>query len=357
MVNPIAWHITLFGLNIFIHWYGIIIAAGLLLAILLAMHHTKREGKNPDNILDLALIIIPMAVVCARIYYVLFNWNQVYAGQPFWHVFAIWEGGLAIYGGVIGGFLGVLIYNKFVNKEFGLLNLLDIGAPSLILGQAIGRWGNFFNQEAYGAAVANPSWQWFPASVYIQNPYVNGVQQPAPGWYMATFFYESMWNFLVFAFLFFYLKNYKKRKPGDVFWYYLLLYGIGRAVIEGLRTDSLYLLNSGIRVSQLLSILLVIASACVLLAPLAKRLYAEHRERLATAEDVPLDESLKLTVDQPEEDEEPQQDQGKEKAQAEEKAGEVQEAQKPKRARKAKAAQEPAGDQPETSENEEKKEG
>jgi phosphatidylglycerol:prolipoprotein diacylglycerol transferase len=331
MVNPIAWHITLFGLNIFIHWYGIIIAAGLLLAILLAMYHTKREGKNPDNILDLALIIIPLAVICARIYYVLFNWNEVYAGRPFWHVFAIWEGGLAIYGGVIGGFLGILIYNKFVNKQFGLLNLLDIGAPSLILGQAIGRWGNFFNQEAYGAAVTNPSWQWFPASVFIQNPYVNGVQQAAPGWYMATFFYESIWDFLIFAFLFFYFKNFKKRKPGNIFWFYLLLYGIGRSIIEGLRTDSLYIPGTEVRVSQLLSILLVIGSACVLLAPLAKKLYANYRERLANAEEVPLDESLKLTLDQPEEpEEEPQQ---------------------------VKTTQAPAEEQPKVPEKEDKKEG
>jgi phosphatidylglycerol---prolipoprotein diacylglyceryl transferase len=167
MVNPIAWHFTLFGLNISIHWYGIIIAVGLLLAILLAMYHAKREGHNPDSILDLALLIIPMAVIFARIYYVVFNWNPVYAGQPFWHVFAIWEGGLAIYGGVIGGFLGVLIYAKLINKKIGFVNLLDIAAPSLILAQAIGRWGNFVNQEAYGYAVNNPSWQWFPAAVKI----------------------------------------------------------------------------------------------------------------------------------------------------------------------------------------------
>jgi phosphatidylglycerol---prolipoprotein diacylglyceryl transferase len=291
--SGVALQFSLFGTSISIHWYGIIIAVGLLLAILLAMYHTKREGHNPDSILDMALIIIPLAVIFARLYYVVFNWD-IYAGKPFWHVFAIWEGGLGIYGGVIGGFLGVLLYAKLINKKIGFVNLLDIAAPSLILGQAIGRWGNFLNQEAYGYAVNNPAWQWFPASVYITSPKILGQQE---GWYMATFFYESMWSVLVFAFLFFYFKNYKKRKPGDIFWFYLLLYGIGRAVIEGLRTDSLYIPGTGIRASQWLSVLLVAVSACVLLSPLVKEVFAEMKKRRLADGSVPLDDSLKLTVD------------------------------------------------------------
>jgi len=290
----VALQFSLFNMNISIHWYGILIAGGLLLAILLAMYHAKREGHNPDSILDLALIIIPLAVIFARIYYVVFNWNLDYAGKPFWHVFAVWEGGLGIYGGVIGGFLGVLLYSKLINKKIPFINLLDILAPSLILGQAIGRWGNFLNQEAYGYAVTNPAWQWFPASVYITVPKIAGQQ---PGWYMATFFYESMWSFLIFAFLFFYFRNYKKRKPGDIFWFYLLLYGIGRAVIEGFRTDSLYIPGTSIRVSQWLSILLVIASACVLLLPLVKEVIAEVKNRRLATENVQLDDSLKLKTD------------------------------------------------------------
>ena len=272
---------TIFGYSI--HWYGIIIATGMLLGILLAMYHTKREGYNPDNILDMALIIVPLAVIFARIYYVVFQWNTVYSAGPFWKVFAIWEGGMAIYGGVIGGFIGVLIYWALVNKkQIKLFTLLDLVAPSLILGQAIGRWGNFVNQEAYGAIIDNPAWQWFPAAVYIQ----------ADGQYhMATFFYESMWNFLVFAFLFFYFKNSKTRKPGNVFWFYLLLYGVGRVVIEGLRTDSLYLGESDVRVSQWLSGILVVASAIALLAPVVKKYLEKRRqEELST----PLDDSLKL---------------------------------------------------------------
>ncbi len=276
---------TIFGYSI--HWYGIIIATGMLLGILLAMYHTKREGYNPDNILDMALIIVPLAVIFARIYYVIFQWDAVYAPpSPFWKVFAIWEGGMAIYGGVIGGFIGVLIYWAFVNKkQIKLYSLLDILAPSLILGQAIGRWGNFVNQEAYGAIIDNPAWQWFPAAVFIQ----------ADGQYhMATFFYESMWNFLVFAFLFFYFKNSKTRREGNVFWFYLLLYGIGRLVIEGLRTDSLYLGDSDVRVSQWLSGILVVASGFMLLYPFVKKTIDKHKQDdLST----PLDDSLKLISD------------------------------------------------------------
>lgn len=319
MVNPVALHFNLFGADIFIRWYGVIIAGGLLLAILLAMYHAKREGHNPDTMLDLALIIIPLAVVCARIYYVIFQWNDVYSQLPFWKVFAIWEGGLAIYGGVIGGFLGIWIYSRFVNRKAGFANLLDLVAPSLILGQAIGRWGNFVNQEAFGYAVTDPAWQWFPAAVQIHN---TGNPDLLPGWYMATFFYESMWNLLVFAFLFFLFKNYKRRRPGDVFWFYLLLYGIGRAAIEGLRTDSLYIHGTSIRASQVLSIVLAVVALCGLfrrqLAPVFmpllrpvgaafKKLVAaivqglDFRARREEAEKRPLDESLKLTAELKEE--------------------------------------------------------
>jgi phosphatidylglycerol:prolipoprotein diacylglycerol transferase len=249
------------------------------------MYHTKREGHDPDSILDLALVIVPLAVIFARIYYVVFEWDAIYAPpSPFWKVFAIWEGGLAIYGGVIGGFLGILIYWKYIGKKkISVYQLLDIVAPSLILGQAIGRWGNFVNQEAYGAIIDNPAWQWFPAAVFIQ-----ADQQ----YHMATFFYESIWNFLVFAFLFFYFKNSKTRRPGNVFWFYPLLYGIGRAVIEGMRLDSLYLGDA--RVSQWLSVLLAVVSAAVLLAPHVMAFVRKRRETDAHAQ---LDDSLKLIPD------------------------------------------------------------
>jgi phosphatidylglycerol---prolipoprotein diacylglyceryl transferase len=330
MINPIAFQV--FGHDI--RWYGIIIAIGLLLGILLAMYHAKREGQDPDSILDLALIVVPMAVIFARIYYVVFQWNQIYANLPFWHVFAIWEGGLAIYGAVIGGLLGAWIYARFVNKKIKLAPLLDILAPSLILGQAIGRWGNFVNQEAYGRVITNPSWQWFPAAVYITNPQIQGQQT---GWYMATFFYESIWNFIVFAFLYFYFKNNKNRKAGNVFWFYLLLYGFGRLIIEGLRTDSLYLAGD-IRISQWLSGVIMVVAVCGLfwdkLSPVVmpvlrpignafkklgqiiknffvnigmavNKFFADMQARREAEEEVPLDESLRLRVELPEEEETP----------------------------------------------------
>lgn len=287
MINPIAVQFNLFGINISIHWYGVIIAVGLLLAILLAMYHAKREGHNPDMMLDIALIIVPLAVIFARAYYVVFEWeNQFAPPMPFWHVFEIWKGGLAIYGGVIGGFIGILLYWAFINKKkIKLLSLLDLVAPSLILGQAIGRWGNFINQEAFGNIIDNPAWQWFPAAVFIQ----------ADGqFHMATFFYESMWNFLTFAFLFFYYKNSKTRKPGSIFWFYLLLYGIGRAVIEGLRTDSLYLGDSDVRVSQWLSVLLAVGALVGLLWPMIVKLVNTAKKTKEEAETKPLDDSLKL---------------------------------------------------------------
>ncbi len=286
MIDPIALQFSLFGLDISIHWYGIIIAVGMLLAIVLAMYRAKRREIDPDSILDLALLVIPLSIIFARLYYVTFMWNEIYANGPFWKVFAVWEGGMAIYGGVIGGFLGVWVYT-LLNRKVKLMTWADLLAPCLILGQAIGRWGNFVNQEAYGYAITNPAWQWFPAAVFIsadtQNPY-----------HMATFFYESMWNFLVFAFLLVYDAKVKHKKTGDIFWFYLLLYGIGRFVIEGLRTDSLYLGGSDIRISQLLSGILVAAAAIVLVTIH----FFQGRKPKEPKPLAPLDESLKLMRDE-----------------------------------------------------------
>ena len=275
MIDPIALRIPLLGNTISIHWYGVIIAVGLLLAILLASYHAKREGHNPDIILDMALIVVPLAVLGARLYYVAFAWD-FYSGGPLWKIFAVWEGGLAIYGAVIGGLIGVFIYTRF-NRKIRFMELLDILSPSLILGQAIGRWGNFVNQEAYGTVINDPSWQWFPAAVFIQND----LQ-----FHMATFFYESMWNFIVFIVLVVYFKAAKKRVNGNVFWLYLLLYGIGRVVIEGLRTDSLML--GTLRISQILSGVLIVAALAMLIANAIRR---RKREEVT----VELDDSLRLT--------------------------------------------------------------
>ena len=244
MVNPVAFSI----LGKDIYWYGIIIASAVLIGAYLSMREAKRLNYNPELILDFVLLALPLAIIGARTYYVIFSW-QNYAGD--WKsIIAIWEGGLAVYGGIIGGTIAALIFCKWKKVHFA--DLADMIAPSLILGQAIGRWGNFFNQEAYGRGIINKVWQWFPAAVYIE------ADQK---WHMATFFYESSWDFLTFLFLMYYRKRRKVR--GNVFLAYLILYSIGRIVIEGLRTDSLML--GPLRVSQWLSGILIISASILIL--------------------------------------------------------------------------------------------
>lgn len=228
---------SIFGLDI--KFYGIIIGLGMLLGIIVAMKNAKFRNISSDDIITLALFVLPLAVIGARLYYVIFSSNS----YTFWEIFAIWEGGLAIYGGVIGGAIGVALFCIIKKKNF--FDIADIAVPSLILGQAIGRWGNFFNQEAFGYEVLNKSLQWFPFSVYIES---TGT------WHLATFFYESMLNFAIFVGLFFLLRKVKIR--GITMCSYFILYGFVRFFIEGLRTDSLYI--GPLRVSQLLSLLLVI---------------------------------------------------------------------------------------------------
>lgn len=247
MIDRVAF--SIFGKDIY--WYGIIMATALLCGVLLARKTAKRAGLDPDSIFDVALLAVPLAIIGARLYYVIFMWDY-YAQQPFVEVFKMWNGGMAIYGGVIGGIIGVWIYSRW--KKVKMLTLLDVLAPCLILGQAIGRWGNFINQEAFGYAITNPALQFFPLTVYIQADST---------YHMATFFYESLWNFLVFGFLMWMTYKKKSRRNGEVFLYYLLLYGLGRMVIEGLRTDSLYFLN--IRVSQWLSGIMVLVAIGILI--------------------------------------------------------------------------------------------
>ncbi len=237
-MDPVAFYV--FGRPVF--WYGIIIAIGVLVGIYLAMRYAQKLGYDQEMIMDFCLLAIPLGIVGARLYYVIFSWSY-YSKNPV-DIIKIWEGGLAIYGAVIGGVISAFIFTR--RRKINFWDLCDIAAPSLILGQALGRWGNFFNQEAYGYVVENPAWQWFPAAVYID---------ATAQWHMATFFYESMWNFAVFFFLLYYKR--KRKRSGEIFLLYLILYSIGRVVIEGLRTDSLYW--GPFRVSQLLSGILIIA--------------------------------------------------------------------------------------------------
>ena len=238
---------TIFGIEI--KFYGILIACALLIGVFLTQHLAKKKGINPDDIIVLALIVIPFAILGARLYYCIFS-DTVYTFKTFWQ---IRNGGLAIYGGIIGGIISILLF-AVIKKDFKLVvKLFDIIVPALILGQAIGRWGNFFNQEAYGYEVTNPQWQWFPFAVKIET--YMGFE-----WHLATFFYESLWNIIGFVILLFVFK--KSKKLGTTTAIYLIYYGLGRVWIEGLRTDSLYW--GPLRVSQWLSAIMIVIGIVVI---------------------------------------------------------------------------------------------
>ncbi len=232
-------------------WYGVLICTGVIAALALCMHEEKRRALQEDTIIDLAFWAIPLALVGARVYYAVFNW-QAFADDPL-AVLRIWEGGIAIYGAIIGGLIGVLIFSK--RRKMNPFTLTDIVVPGLSLAQGIGRWGNYFNMEAYGREITNSAWQFFPIGVQI--PSGSGYT-----WHMATFFYESCWDIAVFLVLWFVIRK-RTEKPGTTTLWYLLLYGIGRFFIEGLRTDSL--MSGNVRVSQLLSLVLVVAAGALLI--------------------------------------------------------------------------------------------
>jgi len=223
-------------------------ALGVLLGVLLAARREKRVGVPEETTLNLALLAVPVSVICARLYYVAFEWDM-YRGDLL-SILNVRRGGLAIYGAVIGGILAGILYARW--KKVGFWRLADLAAPSLALGQAIGRWGNFLNEEAYGVAVTNPGYQFFPAAVYIR---ADGL------WHAATFFYESVWCFLILAFLLAAERKRFFRRSGDIFLWYGFLYALERGAVEGLRTDSLYW--GAVRVSQLLSLLLIFAAALI----------------------------------------------------------------------------------------------
>lgn len=243
--------------NLHIAWYGVLIALGMLVAVVFCYFFAKRRGIKPDDFITVALIVIPLAVIGARVYYIAFSGRS----WTFLEAIKIWEGGMAIYGGVIGGAIGLLIACLIKKKNF--FDFADVIVPGLILAQAIGRWGNFINQEAYGWAVDNPSLQGFPFAVFIEHCTQEGCLCAGSGWHLATFFFESYLNLIGFFVLLLLLMFCKKR--GVVVAGYFIWYGVVRAVVETFRTDALFIGNTTLRVSQLLSIILAIAGVCMLL--------------------------------------------------------------------------------------------
>lgn len=244
-MDPVAFEI--FGIGI--RWYGILMATGMVLGVFLMLRFAKGAGYTEDNIIDLALVVLPLAIIGARAYYVIFNWSY-YAGD-FMKMINVRGGGMAIHGGVIGGLLGGFIYCKI--KKLNFFELADFAAPGLILGQAIGRWGNFINQEAHGGPTDMP---W--------GIVVDGVRVHP------TFLYESVWNLMVFGLLLYLMK--RRKSNGEIFGFYMIFYSIGRFFIEGLRTDSLML--GPLRMAQVISILSIVGGAAFVYY---RRKFAEKR--------------------------------------------------------------------------------
>ena len=230
-----------------IHYYGILIACGLMLAVIYGWKRCRQFGIIQDDITDGVLWIVPFAVLCARAYYCIFQWDEEFARDPI-SVLYIWNGGLAIYGGVIGAVIGVSVYCIF--KKIKLPALLDLVALGFLIGQSIGRWGNFFNREAFGAQTES----------FLRMGLYNTVTQTTT-YHHPTFLYESLWNAIGFVMLHFLSK--KRKYDGQIALGYCAWYGLGRALIEGLRTDSLYL--GPFRVSQLLAAISCFAGVLLLL--------------------------------------------------------------------------------------------
>lgn len=223
---------TIFGIDVM--WYGVLIATGMLIGIALAVREAKRVGISEDDVLNIAIIAIPVAIICARLYYVIFSWD--YYSQNPGEIFNIRGGGLAIHGGLIGGILTGFIYAKV--KKLDFFKTADAVMVGMPLAQAIGRWGNFINGEAHGGPTSLP---W--------GIMVDGVKVHP------TFLYESIWDFGIFLFIMFYMRK-KKTYEGEVIVSYITLYSIGRFFIEGLRTDSL--MFGPIRMAQFVSLVGVV---------------------------------------------------------------------------------------------------
>lgn len=256
--------ITVFGLDI--AYYGIVIAIAMIVGISIAMREARRTGQDPDIYLDMLMITMVTSVIGARIYYVAFSWENY--KDDLIQIFNTRNGGLAIYGGIIAGIITVYVFVKI--KKMNFQQVADTVCMGLITGQIIGRWGNFFNREAFGGYTDNLLAMQLPVSAVRQNEItaamwkhlveVNGVEyiQVHP-----TFLYEGLWNFMVLLFLLWYRD--RKKFQGELFLCYLTGYGMGRFWIESLRTDQLLIPGIGLPVSQVLSAVVVIASVAMIL--------------------------------------------------------------------------------------------
>lgn len=244
-INPVAIELG----PLAVHWYGVIIGLGALLGLWLAVNESQKRGLHKDTFVDLILFAIPIAILSARAYYVIFQWNEYYKVNP-GEIVKIWEGGLAIHGGLIGAVVTTIIFARIRGLSFW--KLADIAAPSILLGQAIGRWGNFINQEAYGEPVSRE----FLENLYLPEFIINQMNIQGE-YHHPTFLYESLWS-LAGVLLLLLLRKANLRW-GELFLTYVIWYSIGRYFIEGMRTDSLMLTDT-LRAAQVVSATLIAAS-------------------------------------------------------------------------------------------------
>ena len=247
---------TIFGHDI--HWYGIIIAFGFSLAVLYGGRMAYKWKMSLDGMTDVLIWGTILGIICARAYYVIFEWG--YYKEHLNEIVQIWNGGIAIYGGIIGAIIGAVIGCKI--GKINIPNLFDLGALGLLIGQGIGRWGNFFNQEAFGTNTTTALFRMWSQKIAQTLEYsadtltAKGIEFDPNLPVHPTFLYESVWCLALF-FVLNYIVQKKRKFKGEVFLLYGIFYGLERAVVEGLRTDSLYIGDTTLRVSQLLSIIIV----------------------------------------------------------------------------------------------------
>ncbi len=302
-----------------IYWYAVIIVLGFAMAWLYCSHKAPAFGIQSDDVTDLLLYAVPLCIIGARLYYILFYldlYRTQDGGLDFGKMLRIWDGGLAIYGGIIMGI--IVLFFLCRQKKIPFLAFADLGSMGLLIGQCIGRWGNFMNVEAYGGVTDLP---WRMSGEKIAGELFQKGLVDAEGWQAVvdgtlgvhpTFFYESAWNLLGFLLLVLLAKRWRQF-DGQLFFTYLAWYGIGRGIIEGLRTDSLYVLHTGIRVSQALGF----ASAAAGIAVLAYVLLVKKPSREALWVSRSAEREVPLGKEQPK-TEGPSQPEGEEKTEDEE---------------------------------------
>lgn len=248
VIDPIAISIG----PIDVRWYGVIIATGIVLAFLVAQREMVKRGFHPEFLTDLLIWAVPIAILGARLYYVFSKWSY-YSENP-GQILQIWEGGLAIHGALIASFITAYVFTKKRNVSF--LKLADVVAPSLLIGQTIGRWGNFMNQEAHGGPVSRA----FLENMYLPDWIINQMKK-GDTYYHPTFLYESVWNFIGLVIMI--LLRRVNLLRGEMLMFYIIWYSSGRYFIEGMRTDSLYLFGE-FRTAQVVSIVAVVVAIIII---------------------------------------------------------------------------------------------